>query len=95
VHAATDEEESAAEAAAEATGISLEPFECQIHERTVETATNILGEEGFAAARAAGRQLAPQDVAAYVLGQSQSQMSADPAPAGRSAEDRPGGRVLL
>jgi hypothetical protein len=95
VHAATDEEESAAEAAAEATGISLEPFERQIHERTVETATNILGQEGSAVAYATGQQLAPQDVAAYALGQSQSHVSADPAPAGRSAEDRPGGRVLL
>ena len=58
----------AAEAAAERTGVALEPFERrELHDRTVATATLALGAPAFAAVRDAGRALAPEDAGSYAL----------------------------
>ena len=48
---------AAAETAAESTGASLEPFEQEIHEHTIEAAKQALGPREFAAAWATGRRL--------------------------------------
>ena len=47
----------AAESAREATGVSVEPFERNIHEQTIEAARQALGEEAFSTAWETGRQL--------------------------------------
>ena len=57
----------AAEAAAERVGVSLEPFERDLHERTVAAATRGLGDAAFVAAREEGRGLAPEDAALYAM----------------------------
>jgi predicted ATPase/DNA-binding SARP family transcriptional activator len=57
----------AAEAAAESTGVSLEPAEQEIHNRTVEAATAALGHEGFALAHAGGRTLELRQAIDYAL----------------------------
>ena len=57
----------AAQAAAEATGASLEPFEQQIHAQTIETARQALGEESFAAAWAGGCRLTIDEAVARAL----------------------------
>jgi tetratricopeptide (TPR) repeat protein len=55
----------AAEAAAERAGVALEPFERELHERTLASARAALGEAKFAAAHAAGRELSPRQAADY------------------------------
>jgi tetratricopeptide (TPR) repeat protein len=83
VLAATGDAEQAAtllgvaEAAAEETGVSLEPFEQQIHEQTVEALKRALSEEGYAVAQAGGRQLPTDEAVAWALGELES-----PAPVG-------------
>ena len=73
VLAATGEGEKAAtiagttEAAREATGVSVEPFERRILEEAVETARHALGEERFAAAWALGTALTLDEAAARAL----------------------------
>jgi predicted ATPase/DNA-binding SARP family transcriptional activator len=47
----------AAEAAADANGLRLEPLERELHDRTVESLQIALGEDAFAAVHAAGRGL--------------------------------------
>jgi predicted ATPase/DNA-binding SARP family transcriptional activator len=65
VHAATGEHERAAKllgaaaSAGEETGVSLEPLEREMHDRTVAAVVAALGEAGFAAAMADGRDVAP------------------------------------
>jgi tetratricopeptide (TPR) repeat protein len=67
VHAAIGEAERAASllgtaaAVAEESGVALEPFEQELHDRTVETARSALGDAAFAAAVAAGRERPPSD----------------------------------
>lgn len=58
---------AAAQAAAESTGASLEPFEQQIHEQTVEAAKQALGEESFAAAWTGGWRLTIDEAVARAL----------------------------
>jgi predicted ATPase/DNA-binding SARP family transcriptional activator len=57
----------AAEAAAERTGVSLEPAEQEIHDRTVEATLAALGQEAFALAHAVGRALELQQAIDYAL----------------------------
>jgi tetratricopeptide (TPR) repeat protein len=65
VHAATGEHERAAKllgaaaSAGEETGVSLEPLERDMHDRTVATVVAALGEAAFATAQADGREAAP------------------------------------
>jgi hypothetical protein len=54
----------AAQVAAERTGVSLEPFERELHERSVARARAALGDARFAAALVAGRALSPEEAAA-------------------------------
>ena len=56
----------AAEAAAETTGVSLEPLEQEIHDRTVDTVA------GFGSARGAGRQLPVDEAVAWALRESRN-----------------------
>jgi predicted ATPase/DNA-binding SARP family transcriptional activator len=73
VFAATGNPEQAAtivatvQAAAETTKASLEPFEQEIHDRTVKATRQALGAEAFAAAWAAGRQLTVDEATARAL----------------------------
>jgi predicted ATPase/DNA-binding SARP family transcriptional activator len=73
VFAATRQEEraatllGAAQAVSEASGALLEPFEREIHERTLSAAADALGEPAFSAAFSTGRQFAPAAAAAYAL----------------------------
>jgi len=57
----------AAQSAREATGVSVEPFELQIYEQSIETSRQALGEDAFAAAWAAGTALTLDDASARVL----------------------------
>jgi non-specific serine/threonine protein kinase len=57
----------AAEAAAERVGVSLEPFERELHERTAGDAERALGGAAFAAARDEGRRLEPEEAAGYAM----------------------------
>jgi predicted ATPase/DNA-binding SARP family transcriptional activator len=57
-----------AEAAADATGVTFEPLERRLQSRTTRVLTEALGNEVFAAAYTAGRQLTRYDAAAYALG---------------------------
>ena len=66
----------AADAAAEARGLMLEPFESRIHEQTTRALEDALGEEAFAAIHAAGTQIALSDAAADALGQPEQRVPA-------------------
>jgi predicted ATPase/DNA-binding SARP family transcriptional activator len=55
---------AAVEAGAESTGVALAPFEQELHEQTVTSARQALGEEAFAAAWAHGSRLTLEEVAA-------------------------------
>jgi predicted ATPase/DNA-binding SARP family transcriptional activator len=57
----------AAQAAREATGVSVEPFERRIFEQAMETARQSLAEDAFAAARALGSALSLDDASARAL----------------------------
>ena len=57
----------ASEVAAEATGVRLEPFERELHGRTLELLRTTLDEEAFAAAWATGRQLTPDEATGLAL----------------------------
>jgi len=57
----------AAQAAADGTGVELAPLEAEIHERTAAALRDALGEDGFADALAAGRQLPLEDAVGYAL----------------------------
>ena len=58
---------AAAQAAREATGVSVEPFERGILEQTVEATRQVLGEEAFAAPWALGSGLTLDDASARAL----------------------------
>src|SRR5262249_14457503 len=58
---------AAAQAIVDSSGASLEPFEQQIHDRTVEATKEALGAEPFAAAWAAGRRLTIDEAVAQAL----------------------------
>jgi tetratricopeptide (TPR) repeat protein len=58
----------AVEAAEADTGISLEPFERGVHERTVDGVTHSLDEDAFAVAYETGRQLTRDEAVAYAVG---------------------------
>jgi predicted ATPase/DNA-binding SARP family transcriptional activator len=66
----------AADAAAEARGLVLEPFESRIYDQTKQALEDALGEEAFAAIHAAGTQIALGDAAAYALGQPEQRVPA-------------------
>ena len=96
VHAARGEGEhaatllGAAEAAAEQTGVSLEPFERELHERTVESTRRALGDAAFAAALAAGRELGPHDAGAHAIALCRPAQSTESEhPGGGAAYHRP------
>jgi hypothetical protein len=55
---------ASAAAAVESTGLSLEPFEQAIHDRTIDTARHALDGQVFAAAWATGEQLTLDEAAA-------------------------------
>ena len=82
VLAATGETEQAAtiigavEATMQASGIILEPFEQEVHEQTVEALEAALGEEGYAVAQAAGRQLPTDEAVAWALRESRPRETA-------------------
>jgi tetratricopeptide (TPR) repeat protein len=62
----------AADAAAEATSVVLEPLERGIHDETRQTLLGALGEDAFAAIEAAGRQLPLTDAATAALSASRT-----------------------
>ena len=82
VAAATQEDERAAtllgasRAVAEASGALLEPFEREIHERTMDAAADALGAEAFASAFTSGRQFTPAAAVAFALGERGARLTA-------------------
>jgi len=50
------------------TSVSLEPFERELHARTLATVTNELDEDAFAVAYGTGLQLSREEAVAYALG---------------------------
>ena len=66
----------AADAAAKAAGYALESLERGVHDRTLETVKNELGDHAFTAAYAIGRQFGWDDSVAYALGQPASRVTA-------------------
>ncbi|MCC6223503.1 MAG: tetratricopeptide repeat protein [Thermoleophilia bacterium] len=83
VLAESGEEEAAAtllgasSAQIEATGVSLEPFEGDIHRATVEHVKEVLGEVRFEAAWAGGRSLTADEAAAYAVGAERATLEAE------------------
>jgi hypothetical protein len=63
----------AAEAAAARAGVSLEPFERVLHERTIDASTRALGNAAFAAALQEGSALAPEQAGARALAWARSE----------------------
>ena len=58
---------ASAAAAVESTGLSLEPFEQAIHDRTIDAAKPALADEEFAAAWAGGEALTVAEAVARAL----------------------------